>query len=83
MLVTIQKHTRRYIWFVSSEVRGMTAEERQQMHALCRAIQTENNHQKFSELVQQLSELLSGEDGPLIQAGSPAAIARNIQKRDE
>lgn len=61
----------------------MTAEERDQMYALCRAIQTESNHQKFSELVQQLSELLSGEGEPLIQAGSPAAIARNIQKRDE
>jgi hypothetical protein len=43
----------------------MTPEERDEMIRLCSAIQTENDHDKFSELVQQLNELLDRKNGRL------------------
>jgi hypothetical protein len=36
----------------------VTPEQRQEMHRLCNAIQTETDQNKFSELVRQLNDLL-------------------------
>jgi len=36
----------------------MTPEERERMHTLCERIATEQNHDKFVKLVQELNDLL-------------------------
>ena len=36
----------------------MTPEERERMHKLCERIATEQNHDKFVRLVQELNDLL-------------------------
>jgi cell fate (sporulation/competence/biofilm development) regulator YlbF (YheA/YmcA/DUF963 family) len=40
----------------------MTAEERKEMTRLCEIIQTEKNHAKFMEAVQQLMQLLGAKE---------------------
>ena len=46
----------------------MTPEERERMLELCRKIQTENDQQKFSELLYELSCLLERKRDELAQA---------------
>jgi len=36
----------------------MTPDERERMHVLCEQIAKEQNHEKFSKLVQELNDLL-------------------------
>jgi len=40
----------------------MTAEERERMNDLCRQIQVEEDHKKFSDLCEQLNQLLAKKD---------------------
>jgi len=40
----------------------MTAEERERMNELCRQIQAEKDQKKFSDLCEQLNQLLAKKD---------------------
>jgi hypothetical protein len=40
----------------------MTPEERERMNELCRQIQDEKDHQKFSSLIEELNRLLAKKD---------------------
>jgi len=40
----------------------MTPDEREQMHNLCERIAVEQDHEKFTELIEALSKLLAGKD---------------------
>jgi hypothetical protein len=45
----------------------MTAEERQQLNSLCLRIQDEKDPDRFSQLVQQLNDLLQRKEHRLVQ----------------
>ena len=46
----------------------MTAEERAEMQRLCRLIEEEKDHKKFSDLIDQLNSLLSHKESRLYSA---------------
>lgn len=51
----------------------MTPDEREKMHILCQRIAVEKDHQKFTQLVDQLNELLEQKEARLGRAGKPPA----------
>jgi hypothetical protein len=51
----------------------MTPDEREKMHILCQRIAVEKDRQKFTELVDQLNELLEQKEARLERAGKPPA----------
>jgi hypothetical protein len=55
----------------------MTAEVRQQMMELCRQIQTEQDQQKFTQLLERLDLVLSSQNAELQQKIAEKALHTN------